>query len=54
MTKPYARDLPLRRIGSIGTRPLYRPNHMPKSLVPVYLYVGSGGCLHAYGLSGGP
>jgi hypothetical protein len=52
--RPYARDLPLRRIGSIGTRPLYRPNHMPKGLVPVYLYVRSGGCLHAYGLSGGP
>ena len=53
-TKPYARDLPLRRVGSVGTRPLYRPNHMPKGLDPVYLYLGSKSCLHAYDLSGGP
>ena len=57
-TAPYKRDLPLTRVGSVhgiltGSKPIYRPNHMPRGLDPVYVYVRAG-CLRAYGLSGGP
>ena len=52
-TKPYARDLPLRRVGSVRSEPIYLPHSMPRGLDPTYLYVRSG-CLRAYDLSGGP
>ena len=58
-TTPYARDRPLRQVGAVhgiltSSKPVYVGASMPKGLDPVYLYVRSGGCLHAYDLSGGP